>query len=287
MTDQYAKATELGRQADAAKSDDDALQLYLEAWSVVPEPRFRWEGGTWIWNCIADIYIKKKSYSDALKAAENASKSHRGDEDSDTEMLLGIIYLDGYQDLSAARVHFERAWVLSEGRAFEGQPKRYRDVLKGKSYPEISERITSSEHDGHELPHIVAQRIDDLSTKGNEAFDEGRNVEALRAYEMALSLLPEPADKWEAFTWLQTAIGDVFFSVQEWAKAERAFQEVLKNSGDLGNPFIHLRIGQCAYEMANNSKAIDHLMRAYMAEGEEIFAEDRKYLDFLRANVRL
>jgi hypothetical protein len=42
----------------------------------------------------------------------------------------------------------------------------------------------------------------------------------------------------------------------------------------LGNPFLLLRLGQCALERGEDSVAADHLARAYMLEGKEIFALD-------------
>jgi hypothetical protein len=42
------------------------------------------------------------------------------------------------------------------------------------------------------------------------------------------------------------------------------------------------------YEAGEEQDAADELLRAYMAEGEEIFvAEDSKYLDFLRRWTKL
>ncbi|SHM03275.1 hypothetical protein SAMN02746009_03838 [Hymenobacter psychrotolerans DSM 18569] len=56
----------------------------------------------------------------------------------------------------------------------------------------------------------------------------------------------------------------------------------------IGNPLIHLRLGQVQYEMGNFAKAKDELMRAYMGQGEEIFeGEDEKYFTFLKQEVAL
>jgi hypothetical protein len=50
----------------------------------------------------------------------------------------------------------------------------------------------------------------------------------------------------------------------------------------IGNPFIHLRLGQTQFELGNKDRAADELMRAYMGAGAEIFAEEApKYLEFL------
>jgi hypothetical protein len=54
------------------------------------------------------------------------------------------------------------------------------------------------------------------------------------------------------------------------------------------NGFVHLRLGEDLFELKQKEKALDHLLRAYMLEGKEIFdGEDEKYFEFLRQNVEL
>ena len=58
--------------------------------------------------------------------------------------------------------------------------------------------------------------------------------------------------------------------------------------GGLGNPFLHLRLGQVLLDQGHDDLAADELMRAYMGAGAEIFeSEDGRYLRFLgtRANL--
>ena len=57
--------------------------------------------------------------------------------------------------------------------------------------------------------------------------------------------------------------------------------------GAIGNPFIHLRLGQAQFELKNLGRAKDDLARAYMGGGDEIFKdEDRKYLHFIKEILR-
>ena len=56
----------------------------------------------------------------------------------------------------------------------------------------------------------------------------------------------------------------------------------------LGNPFIHLRLGQAYFELENPEKAADELARAYMGGGVDIFMEDDpKYLSFLETRIEM
>ncbi len=55
----------------------------------------------------------------------------------------------------------------------------------------------------------------------------------------------------------------------------------------IGNPFIHLRLGQCQYELGNEEQAADELARAYMVAGDEIFdTDDPKYLEFIKSKIQ-
>jgi hypothetical protein len=54
----------------------------------------------------------------------------------------------------------------------------------------------------------------------------------------------------------------------------------------IGNPFLHLRLGQCQFELGNLDRAADELARAYMGAGLEIFdSEDAKYFEFLKMRM--
>ena len=99
---------------------------------------------------------------------------------------------------------------------------------------------------------------------------------------------PEPKQQWEASTWIYSAIGDTFSSQQGYSGALRAFQGAVTSPDGLGNPFIHLRLGQCRFELGDLEGAADELARAYMGDGLRVFSrEDPKYLDFLSTRIRL
>ncbi|UJF35634.1 tetratricopeptide repeat protein [Paenibacillus hexagrammi] len=109
---------------------------------------------------------------------------------------------------------------------------------------------------------------------------------AKQNYMAALRLLPENHQKWEAATWIYVAVGDVHFRMEKYDKAFKCFFNAVQCPKGLGNPYIHLRLGQLYYEQENFEKAADELTRAYMGAGIEIFMEDDpKYLEFLETNI--
>lgn len=134
----------------------------------------------------------------------------------------------------------------------------------------------------NEIDDELYSRILELSENGESLFDEGKIEAALLKYEQALELVPKPKNDWEASTWLYVAIGDCFFFLKDYSKSVNAFYNALNCPDGIGNAFIHLRLGQCQFELGQLSKAEDNLLRAYMAEGVDIFEEDDlKYLNFL------
>ena len=137
-----------------------------------------------------------------------------------------------------------------------------------------------------ELDPRVMEAIRDLSELGNVAAEARDFVTARQAFQEALELIPEPRGIWEASTWLLAVIGDVEFLSHNFESARDVLQDCMHCVGAIGNPFIHLRLGQAQYELKNLSRAADELTRAYMGGGIEIFeSEDGKYFDFLKTVI--
>ena len=138
------------------------------------------------------------------------------------------------------------------------------------------------------LPADIATRIDLLCAEGDSLAASGQAKDAFQKYSSALNLLPEPAENWEAATWILAAIGDLYFSVKKIERAAQAFGDAVRCPGGLGNPFIHLRLGQCHFEAGEMDIAADELTRAYMGGGTEIFqTEDAKYFTFLKQRIAI
>lgn len=109
---------------------------------------------------------------------------------------------------------------------------------------------------------------------------------ALEAYDAAWRLVPEPKTEWEASTWILAAIGDAKFLWGDMAGALEAFEYALHCPGGPGNAFIHLRLGEALFEEGRADDAANHMMLAYMGEGESVFeGDDPKYLAFLKTRA--
>jgi tetratricopeptide (TPR) repeat protein len=139
----------------------------------------------------------------------------------------------------------------------------------------------------NELPGETYSRVQCLCQEGDMLADQALFGEAVSKYEEALELLPIPISQWEASTWILTAIGDACFRKKDYQKAVRSLLDTMNCPGAVGNPFIHLRLGQAQLELGNDILAKDELARAYMGGGKEVFhGEDPKYFELVTTTLR-
>lgn len=139
-----------------------------------------------------------------------------------------------------------------------------------------------------ELDESIHRLIKTYCTQGDALADSAQYEAAVAAYNKAWELVPDPKSDWSASTWILAAIGDACFLGGYATSSKEALCFALTCLGGLGNPFIHMRLGQLAYDAGNLDVAADELMRAYMGAGDEIFEnEDGRYLTFLGTRARL
>jgi len=139
-----------------------------------------------------------------------------------------------------------------------------------------------------QLPDEVHKQIVLLSKDGDSLLKARDFVSAKTKYVSALRLLPGNHRDWKAATWLYVSLGDAHFHLKAFDKAFQCYFNAVQCPDGLGNPYIHLRLGQTYYENHNLDKAADELTRAYMGGGMEIFMEDDpKYLEYLETKIEI
>ncbi|HXD88948.1 MAG TPA: hypothetical protein VN641_20830 [Urbifossiella sp.] len=138
----------------------------------------------------------------------------------------------------------------------------------------------------HELPGAAQERIRKLSAEGDALAKRGDFQAALQQYWAAWDLLPDPKTDWEAATWLLGAIGDANFLGRDYAAGRDNLSMAMRCPDAIGNPFLHLRLGQCQFELGNLDRAADELARAYMGAGSDIFDGADRYFAFLKTRLR-
>lgn len=137
-----------------------------------------------------------------------------------------------------------------------------------------------------ELPREIYKKITSLSAQGDELTENANYAAALRKYWDAFDLLPEPKDQWEAATWLLASIGDANFFGGDYEAGRDNLSFAMRCPDAIGNAFLHLRPGQCHFELGDLDRAAEELTRAFMAEGKQIFEnDDPKYLVFVKSKL--
>lgn len=138
-----------------------------------------------------------------------------------------------------------------------------------------------------ELDDATHAQIRSICDHGNALAEAGDLDRALVTYRQALDLVPTPVHEWEAATWILTALGDVLFQQGRYEEARDSLKEAMRCPGAIGNPFIHLRLGQAHFHLKEYERAKDELARAYMGGGDEIFeGEDTKYKNYIKEILR-
>jgi tetratricopeptide (TPR) repeat protein len=118
-----------------------------------------------------------------------------------------------------------------------------------------------------------------LCAEGYRLYDENNYKEALRLFYKAWTDIPKPQTDHEEAGWVLTAIGDCYFRTEQWAQGQESLTSALHCPNMKGNPFIHLRLGQCLLELNRPNDAVEHLEQAYLNGGSKLFSNELpKYL---------
>lgn len=138
------------------------------------------------------------------------------------------------------------------------------------------------------MDRATHERIVALYAEGEKLTQNGLIGSALGRYAEAWSLIPDPKERWKLSTSVISAIADCWFLMGKYDEVLRALEFGMNCPDAVGNPFLHLRLGQALLEQGQDDRAVEELMRAYEAHGEEIFAhQDPKYLAFLATRGRI
>lgn len=138
------------------------------------------------------------------------------------------------------------------------------------------------------IDDVTYERLQALCAEGDALCEQEDYAAALGRFQAAFQLIPEPRSEHEASIWVLAAMADACFFMGRFEDVRVAMTEALLHGQNaLGNPFLHLRLGQAHLELGNEAGAEDALAGALMLAGPDIFqGEDPKYWDFLRARVK-
>lgn len=136
------------------------------------------------------------------------------------------------------------------------------------------------------IDDLLVKKVKALCAEGYRHYDNKAYKEALRLFYKAWTSLPKPQTDYEAGGWVLTAIGDCYFRTELWEQGRESLSSALHCPNAKGNPFIHLRLGQCLWEQGKHDVAVEHLEQAYMNSGSKLFqTESPKYLIAAMENI--
>ena len=125
------------------------------------------------------------------------------------------------------------------------------------------------------LDEDIAAGARKLCKVGYELFDQGDIKTALRRFYAAWTLLPKPQTDYEEAGWILTALGDAYLAKGEYESAKEALLSALHCPKTLGNPIIHLRLGECLQELDQVAEAKEQFQLVIDNGGEALFAKEK------------
>lgn len=130
--------------------------------------------------------------------------------------------------------------------------------------------------------------IEELTESGNALLQNGEYKKAIVDFQKAYKLIPRPKKAWKDGVWILASMGDAYFFRKDYEAAIDNLVIAMEYPDGMGNPFLHLRLGQSYYETGDLKNAADEFALAYDIQGEDIFGyEDPKYFKFLKSKKKI
>lgn len=144
----------------------------------------------------------------------------------------------------------------------------------------LTDKTTAESADAlQELDTEVIEQIRGLCEQGYALYDQKDYNGAIRQFFSAWTLLPKPQTQWREAGWVLTALGDAYFAKGNYDSGKEALLSALHCPATRDNPIVHLRLGQCLFELNDHPDARKHLDFAFQQAGAQLFdKEDQKYL---------
>ncbi|HQQ63832.1 MAG TPA: hypothetical protein PLF22_09690 [Pseudomonadales bacterium] len=130
-----------------------------------------------------------------------------------------------------------------------------------------------------ELAEQTLKEVRAFCVEGYALYDRTYYRLALRKFYQAWTLIPKPQTDYKESGWVLTAIGDCYFCSEQYEQGKEALSSALHCPDMIDNPFVHLRLGQCLFELGIKNTACTHLGIAYDRGGRKMFEHEApKYL---------
>ena len=180
--------------------------------------------------------------------------------------------------------------IKLEGLTVEDLPSMVLDDRAGTPNGRGTFRLAEPHERVARMPASEFGQLQLLAVEGAKQMEAGNGRAAYESFIEAIDVLdrvPEPFVQWNATGWILLALGENAVRAGLFDQALQPLNDAIYCPGGLGNPWLHLRIGQVRYELGEMEKAADELARAYIGAGREIFqGQDPKYFALVESVLR-
>lgn len=275
---------------------EEAENLLLEIEASIPDPKEDYSIGNILLDSIFSFYEQTSQLEKALpyflKETEYLVERMKTDTIKHPVHFVttGNIYY-ALNDLDKARVYFKLGYSLKQSSIFQDFNADFLHIarISTEEFEEFKKDfVPQTDVEAEDLTEEQQALIDDFCEKADLELDREDYNKAIGFFKQALEVLPDPKEEWEAAGWIQASIGDAYFNDSKYAEALKPLLAAQYIYGEEEpNPFVLLRLGETYFELNDHQNAADFLLRAYKIEGEELFEDDKKYLNFLKKQHKL
>jgi tetratricopeptide (TPR) repeat protein len=110
---------------------DEAINMYLKALYLVPEPKRDWEASTWIYTALGDTCYMKKDFDASKNYLFDAVNCPKGIENPFIMLRLGESLFE-LGEVNKAKEYLLRAYILEGYAIFDSEEDKYFKVIKNE-----------------------------------------------------------------------------------------------------------------------------------------------------------
>ena len=108
---------------------DEAIEMYLNALELIPQPKQMWEASTWIYVALGDTYYIKKDFTSSKSYLFDAVNCPGGIENPFIMLRLGESLFE-LGEISKAKEYLLKAYMLEGYVIFNSEEDKFFDIIK-------------------------------------------------------------------------------------------------------------------------------------------------------------
>ena len=262
-----------------------AEKAYLEALELLPEPKYDWEAGTWIYTALGDVYLEEQDYLKAKEVLYDALNCLNS-QNPYIYYNLGIALFE-LDEKDKAQDFFMRAYMLDGETLFlDGEDKYFESIkneiskdrsMAKKKLEKTDNVITDEANKNFEAVHFYDEM--------NIAYEKGDYDEVLKLLNKKWEEIPLPKEKNKESPYILRSIIEILLIKHDYMEAKKVCADYFDYDffmNDFGEGY--LLSGKIFYELGNKEEAKKTLLLAYKISGKGLFMDEKnkKYFEFLK-----